>query len=271
MTQDTVLSFRDVSVRFASAKGSVQALQNVSFDVADGEFVCLLGPSGCGKSTLLGVASGLFPASSGEVLLGDEPIRRPHPRIGLVSQQDNLYPWRTLIKNVEFGLEIRGVSGKKRRGRAEALIAQVGLQGFEDAYPYQMSGGMRQRANIARTLAIEPEIILMDEPFGPLDALTRTELQKVLLDLWGNSRRTVLFVTHDLNEAIVLADRVVVLTHRPGQLRSIHQIEMPRPRDPYYIQERPGYSEIHHILMDDIIRQVGQEDDLVAVGGEKDE
>jgi NitT/TauT family transport system ATP-binding protein len=250
-----LLSFRNVSVRFQTQKGSTHALEDVSFDVNEGEFLCLLGPSGCGKSTLLSVAAGLLEASSGQVLLSGEPVRGPNPRIGFVSQQDNLFPWRTLRSNVEFGLEIRGVPGKQRRDRAQALIDQVGLAGFEDSYPYELSGGMRQRANIARTLAIKPEIILMDEPFGPLDALTRTELQGMLLDIWSKLQRTVIFVTHDLNESIVLADRVVVLTQRPGRLRNIRKIEMPRPRDPYHIQEQEGYSAIHHVLVDDIIRQ----------------
>lgn len=252
-----LLRCESLGVRFASSRGSVTALADCTFDVRQGEFVCLVGPSGCGKSTVLNLAMGLMRPSTGRVRLGDKTIDGPDPRLGLVPQQDNLFPWRTLQRNVEFGLEVRKVPREEYRRRAQELIDQVGLTGFEQAYPDELSGGMRQRANIARTLAVDPEILLMDEPFGALDALTRAELQGMLQELCARLGKTVIFVTHDLTEAIVLGDRVVVMSERPGRVQSIIDVDLPRPRDPHRVQEMSGFGEVHARLADEILKRGG--------------
>jgi NitT/TauT family transport system ATP-binding protein len=180
---------------------------------------------------------GLLRSSSGRICFHGDPISGISTKIGYVTQKDNLLPWRTLSKNVEIALEIRGIEKSVRRTRAEELIGQVGLSGFEDHYPHELSGGMRQRANIIRTLIYDPELILMDEPFGPLDAQTRIVLQDQLLKLWSASRKTIIFITHDLIEAITLADRVVLMTSRPGRIKSIENVNIPRPREVFTIHE----------------------------------
>ncbi|WP_019925062.1 ABC transporter ATP-binding protein [Nocardia sp. BMG111209] len=208
----------------------VRALDGIDLTVEDGEFVVLLGPSGCGKSTLLEILAGLQQPTEGEVLLEGEPVRGTNERLGVVFQDASLYPWRTVERNVEIGLEFRGVGKGERRRAAAKYLAQVGLSGFEKKYPHQLSGGMRQRAGIARTLAAEPDVLLMDEPFGAVDHLTRIQLQRDLLALWETRRRTVVFVTHDVGEAVYLADRVVLLSPRPGRVAREFVIDEPRPR-----------------------------------------
>ena len=250
-----LLRCESLTVRFTSSRGVVQALQDCTFEVYEREFVCVVGPSGCGKSTILNLAMGLMRPTSGRVFVGDKVVDGPDPRLGLVPQTDNLFPWRTLARNVEFGLEVQGVSRNEYRERAAGLIEQVGLKNFETAYPDELSGGMRQRANIARTLAVDPEILLMDEPFGALDALTRADLQSVLQDLFSELSKTILFVTHDLSEAITLADRVVVMTPRPGRIQSIIEVDLPRPRDPHRVTEMPGFGAVHARLADEILRR----------------
>jgi len=208
----------------------VHALHGVDLHVRSGEFVCLLGASGCGKSTLLEILAGLETPSSGRALFDGRPIDGPDRRRGLVFQDPALFPWRTIAQNVGFGPELRGLSRHARRARAEASLQRVGLAGFGDAYPHNLSGGMRQRAGIARALADDPEVLLMDEPFGAVDHLTRISLQQDLLDLWERERRTIVFVTHDVGEAVFLADRVVLLSPRPGRIHRVFDIAAPRPR-----------------------------------------
>ena len=215
----------------------VLALDSVDLTIAEGEFVSVVGPSGCGKSTLLNLIVGLMRSSMGRIVFRGAPIDGITTKIGYVTQKDNLLPWRTLIENVEIALEIRAIEKSVRRAQARDLIDQVGLSGFEDHYPHELSGGMRQRANIIRTLIYDPELILMDEPFGPLDAQTRIVLQDQLLKLWAASKKTIVFITHDLIEAITLADRVVLMSARPGRIKSIEQIAIPRPRDVFKIHE----------------------------------
>ncbi len=213
--RDTVLKFRNVSKTFRSDRGSVVALDSLSLDVRDGEFLTIVGPSGCGKSTLLNILVGLELPSDGEIFLdGRNAVDRK--AVGYVMQNDNLYPWRTLRENVEFPLELRGYSQSDRRDISQRYLEKVRLAEFGDRYPYELSGGMRQRGNIVRALSFSPRILIMDEPFGPLDAQTRLLLQNLLLDLWAEERKTIVFITHDLHEAIALGDRVVVLTARPG-------------------------------------------------------
>jgi NitT/TauT family transport system ATP-binding protein len=224
----------------------VPALRGVSFDVRDHEFVSVIGQSGCGKTTLLRIVQGLTRPDSGAILVGGKPVRGPGPDRGIVFQQANLLPWRTALKNVEFGLEIQHQARGERRRRAEALLDLVGLRGFEQHYPHQLSGGMQQRVGLARALAIDPQILLLDEPFGALDAQTREILQGELLRIYHETRKTVLFVTHDLDEAVYLSDRVVVLEARPGRVREIVAVPFGRPRadlttlrgDPEFLQLR---------------------------------
>ncbi len=224
------------------------ALDSVDLNIGEGEFVTIVGPSGCGKSTLLNLIVGLLRSTVGRIVFRGNLIDGICPQIGYVTQKDNLFPWRTLVKNVEIALEIRGIDKSARRRQAEALIERVGLRGFEDHYPHELSGGMRQRANIIRTLIYDPELILMDEPFGPLDAQTRIVLQDELLKLWSATNKTIIFITHDLIEAITLADRVVLMSSRPGRIKSVEPVNIARPRDVFKIHESEQFRAVHEKL-----------------------
>ena len=199
----------------------VTALDNVSLEVRDREFIALLGPSGCGKSTLLYLVGGFLPVEQGTIRVAGKPVTGPGPDRGIVFQHFALFPWKTVIQNVLYGLEKQGLARNDRMRRAREFIDLVGLTGFEDSYPSQLSGGMKQRAAIARTLAIDPHILLMDEPFGALDAQTRSLMQAELLNIWQRSRKTVIFVTHDVHEAVFLAERIAVMSARPGHIKEI--------------------------------------------------
>ncbi len=251
-----VLSLRGVSRVFSSHGSRIVALEEFDLDIQEQEFLTVVGPSGCGKSTLLNILVGLIPPSQGTVLFEGVPTKGINTRIGYITQADNLLPWRTLLKNVEFSLEIRGELRDGREEKARSLIKQVGLAGFENHYPHELSGGMRQRANIIRTLIYDPPVILMDEPFGPLDAQTRITLQNQLLQLWMRSRKTVIFITHDLAEAILLADRVVVMTARPGRIKSINAVTIPRPRDVFHIHRSEEFRNIYDRLWDELRGEV---------------
>ncbi|MFF1871531.1 ABC transporter ATP-binding protein [Kitasatospora herbaricolor] len=224
------LSFRAVGRTYPVRDGEFTALDTVSLDIADGEFVTVVGPSGCGKSTLLGMAAGLVEPTSGRVLLDGVPVTGPGPDRGVIFQQYALFPWLTVRRNVEFGLRLAAVPAAERRRRAQYAIDLVGLTDFADALPKTLSGGMRQRCAIARAYAVDPQVLLMDEPFGALDALTRVQLQNQLLDTWSRERRTVLFITHDVDEAVYLARRVVVMAARPGRIDRIVDVDLPYPR-----------------------------------------
>jgi NitT/TauT family transport system ATP-binding protein len=229
-----ILTLRHVRKTFGNSdNGTVQvvAVDDVSLDVASGEFFSIIGPSGCGKSTLLRIIGGLLPASSGELMVGSEPVSGPHPWIGMVFQEESTFPWRTTIGNVEFGLEMRGVAQRERRAKAGEMIRLVGLSGFEDRYPSELSGGMKQRVAIARALVLEPKILLMDEPFGALDEQTRIILGEELLRIRDQLKQTIILVTHNINESVQLSDRVMVMTARPGKVKSIVAIDLPHPRD----------------------------------------
>ena len=210
--------------------GDLRALQDINLAVERGEFIALVGPSGCGKTTFLRIVAGLEPASSGEVTLDGRAVRSPGGDRGLVFQSDNLLPWRTVFANAIIGREVAGHVGPAERQRTMELLKLVGLEGFEHYHPRQLSGGMRQRVNLARALAIDPEVLLMDEPFSSLDAQTREIMQTELMRIWEDGRKTVLFVTHQIDEAVFLADRVLVFARRPGRLRESVAIELPRPR-----------------------------------------
>ncbi len=207
----------------------MHALDDVSIEVRDGELVCILGPSGCGKTTLLWAMSGLHGLTQGRVLLGDTAVTGPRPlEIGMIFQDANLLPWRNLRQNIEFPFEIK--KRKPDRNRIARLLGETGLDGFEKSYPRELSGGMQQRASIVRALAQDPAVLLMDEPFGALDAFTRDEMNLLLLRLWAETDKTIVFVTHNISEAIFLADRVVVMTPRPGRVARVYEIDLPRPR-----------------------------------------
>jgi NitT/TauT family transport system ATP-binding protein len=226
------LELRDISKTFMAEKGeSVESLSNINLTVKNEEFVCLLGPSGCGKTTLLRIIAGLDYPTTGTVMLGGTVIDRPNPQLAMIFQEYSLYPWKTVVNNIAFGLEIRGIPQWKRSDIVKKYLEIVGLEGFENSYPYELSGGMRQRVAVARALAVDPTILLMDEPFGALDAQTRNMLQHELLNIWEKTKKTILFVTHSVDEAVFLADRIVVLTPRPGTICEVIPIDQPRPRD----------------------------------------
>lgn len=210
---------------------TVLAIDNVSLTIEDDEFISFVGPSGCGKTTFLRIIAGLDHASSGEVFLDGNRILGPGPKVGMVFQEYSLFPWRTVLDNIAFGLEMRGISKQERYETARRYVVLVGLEQFEKSYPFELSGGMRQRVAIARALANDPDLLLMDEPFGALDAQTRNKMQTELLMIWERSKKTILFVTHSVDEAVYLSDRIVVMSPRPGRIRTIVPVMIPRPRN----------------------------------------
>ncbi|MER5276450.1 ABC transporter ATP-binding protein [Streptomyces sp. NPDC002809] len=224
------IQFKDVTRDFAVKGGEFLALDRVSLDIDDGEFVTVVGPSGCGKSTLMNIAAGLLDATDGEVTVDGAPVHGPAPERGVIFQQYALFPWMTVTANVEYGLKVAGVKKAERRRRAREVIELVGLTDFADSLPKTLSGGMKQRCAIARAYAVDPKVLLMDEPFGALDSLTRVRMQESLLDTWGRDRRTVMFITHDVDEAVFLANRVVVMAARPGRIHTIIPVSLPYPR-----------------------------------------
>ena len=244
--------FDNVDLWFGGSKRhqAVQALYDVSFTVAEQEFCAIVGPSGCGKSTLLNVASGLRPATSGNVHVDENLVRGLVPDVGYVTQDSNLLPWLTVEDNIRLPLQIRRVPAKEQDALVERWINLVGLDGFGHSYPRQLSGGMQKRCSIARTLVYDPPILLMDEPFGALDAMTKAVMQDALLKLWNEHPKTVLFVTHDLSEALTLADKIVVITRRPGRVRAVVPVAIPRPRDVFHASELPEFAQQHRELWD---------------------
>ncbi len=224
------MSVEHATKYYKTKTGSVHALEDLSLEIAEGEFVCILGPSGCGKSTLLWAMSGLHDLTSGRIVLNGTPVTGPRPEIGMIFQDANLLPWRNLEQNIRFPFEIKKLNPKPYEPRIRALLDEVGLTGFEKKYPRELSGGMQQRASIVRCLSFDPSVILMDEPFGALDAFTRDEMNLLIQKIWMETKKTIIFVTHNVTEAIFLADRVVVLTPRPGRLAHIFPINFPRPR-----------------------------------------
>ncbi|MBE1203165.1 ABC transporter ATP-binding protein [Aminobacter carboxidus] len=225
------LSFRNVSRRFGEGEKSFLALDRLNLEIADGEFVTVVGPSGCGKSTAMNIAAGLMGVSDGEVLVDGKPVSGPGPERGVIFQQYALFPWLSVRQNVEFGLRIKGLPAAERRRISDHFIGLVGLSDFADALPKTLSGGMKQRCAIARAYAVDPTMLLMDEPFGALDALTRVHMQDQLLDTWSRERRTVFFITHDVDEAVYLANRVIVMAARPGRLHKIIPVDLPAERN----------------------------------------
>ncbi|MBI2882222.1 MAG: ABC transporter ATP-binding protein [Candidatus Tectomicrobia bacterium] len=244
------IRFDRVTKVFESENNRVLAIQEASFSVRENEFTSIVGPSGCGKTTLLRMCAGLTFPTSGAVRYRDWSVNRVNNRIGYVTQDSNLYPWLTLIENVEFPLAVRGIPKEERRRKAAEFLEMFGLTGFERAYPRQLSGGMQKRASIIRTLIYDPEVVLMDEPFGPLDAQTRLVLQNELQQIWQQTHKTVLFITHDLVEAIALSDTVVLMTKRPGRVKGIFPIPLERPRNVFNIHEDPSFPDLYRGIWD---------------------
>ena len=234
----------------------VTAIQGFDLQVSQGEFLSLVGPSGCGKSTFLNILLGLLKPDSGELSLNGKQINGPGHERAMVFQEFGLLPWRTVLANVELGLELKGVAASIRRERALELIKLVGLEGFQDHYPHELSGGMKQRVGLARALATEPEVLLMDEPFAALDAQTRDLMQAELLQIWERTKKTVLFVTHSIEEAAYLSDRVVVMTARPGRMKNVIKIDLPRPRD-YEMRLTPKFNEIKAKIWNTLKEELG--------------
>jgi NitT/TauT family transport system ATP-binding protein len=228
----TTIKIEAVNKIFSNDGGNVVALKDINLTIASGEFVCLLGPSGCGKSTLLNAIAGFSHPTSGDIWAGDKRVTAPGPDRGMVFQEYALFPWMSIQQNIAFGLEIAGRSAPAIRERVDMLLNMLGLHEFRDRFPKDLSGGMRQRVAIARVLALDSPIMLMDEPFGALDALTRRNLQDELLKIWKELNTTIVFVTHSIEESIYLADRTIVMTYRPGTIKRDVQITLPRPRDP---------------------------------------
>jgi NitT/TauT family transport system ATP-binding protein len=255
-----MLSLKNIGKRFFARERSITALERISLDVPTGEFLTMVGPSGCGKSTILNLVSGLLPPTHGTVELDGRPVHGVTRDIGYVTQQPNLMPWRSLIDNVSFPLQVVGAAKSERHDRAAELISMVGLAGFEHSYPHELSGGMRQRANIIRTLIYAPKVMLMDEPFGPLDAQTRVILQDQLLDIWSRTGVTIIFITHDLHEAIGLGDRVILLSSRPGRIIRIDQVAMPRPRDVFRMHDSDAFRALYDAIWVELERQVQKVD-----------
>jgi NitT/TauT family transport system ATP-binding protein len=257
------LEVRDLTVRYRNPRSGAEflALDRLSVRIRDGEFVCVVGPSGCGKTTFLNCLDGLIPFSSGEILLDGRPVRGPGRERAVVFQSPCLLPWRSVLRNVTYGLELQGTPRREAVERAREMIRLVGLAGFEEFHPPQLSGGMQQRVNLARALVMDPEVILLDEPFAALDAQTREFMQAELMRIWMESRKTAVFITHQINEAVYLADRVVVLSARPGRVKRIIAVDFPRPRD-LHLKRTPRFLEV-----EDHIWSLIEEEARTAVEG----
>jgi NitT/TauT family transport system ATP-binding protein len=228
--------------------GGVVALQNIDLDVAANETLCILGPSGCGKTTLLRIIDCLIPRDCGEILIDGIPVTQPRSDIAMVFQHFGLFPWKRLDENIAYGLELRGKSRQEITAAVSRYVALIGLDGFEKSYPHQLSGGMQQRAGLARAMAINPAVLLMDEPFGALDAQTREMMQEELLRILESERKTMIFVTHSIDEAILLCDRIVIMSCRPGRVREILPVDMPRPRKILSVRSHPRYIELRNSI-----------------------
>ncbi|HSV48422.1 MAG TPA: ABC transporter ATP-binding protein [Ramlibacter sp.] len=259
------IEVRGVGIRFQTKAAPVEAVSSVCVHVQPGEFVSLIGPSGCGKSTLLNVVAGFLEPSSGQAVLDGRLIDGPGSDRGVVFQQYSLFPWMTVRKNVEFGLKLRGMSSRERETQARTLLGLAGLLHFENHYPDQLSGGMKQRVGIVRALATSPQVLLMDEPFGALDSQTRVVMQEILTNMWQRLRISVLFVTHDIEEAVFLSDRIYVMTARPGRIKSEIVVPLPRPRTPE-MTATPQFT-----AMVQTIKTLIREESLAAMGGELSE
>ncbi len=257
------ISITNLSKKFEGNGQIVPALQGINLTLSRGEFACLLGPSGCGKSTLLNAVAGFIQPSSGEIVVDGRPVIEPGPERGVVFQEYAIFPWMTVYRNIAFGLEIQGSSATETAGRVDALLDKLGLREFRDRFPKDLSGGMRQRVAIARLLAIDSPVMLMDEPFGALDALTRRTLQDELLRIWRESGKTILFVTHSIEESLYLANRIVVMTYRPGTIKHDQTVTMEYPRDPAGVEFNELKRELGRLVMEEQERHTRDEMKMV--------
>lgn len=264
------LEAKNITHVYQSTKGvGTKAIDNVSLSIHDQEIVALIGPSGCGKTTFLNVMAGLVTPTSGEIFMDGSLINGINSKVGYMSQLDSLLPWNTVIDNVALGLELKGVPKKTRREVAGELINKAGLSGFENSYPYELSGGMRKRVTIIRTLAVDPEIIFMDEPFGPLDAFTRELLQEEILRIWQETKKTIVYVTHDLAEAIVLADRVVLMTARPAKIKAEYKMTLPRLKTVMEVKFERDFVEMEKIIWNNLRNEIIKSNGSHGGGHEK--
>ena len=243
LVTDLKKSFR---IRKKGLEHEFLALDGINLTINDSEFVSVIGPSGSGKTTLLKIVAGLIKPDSGEVRIDGKKVSGPGPDRAVVFQSFGLFPWKTVLENVKFPLALRGEPDRKAQETAQLFINRVGLEGFEDAHPHQLSGGMQQRVGLARALAADPQILLMDEPFGAIDAQTRELMQEELMKLWSESQKSVMFITHDLDEAVMLADRIIVLSRQPGRVQAVVDVPLPRPRWEYDVRSRPEFSHTRH-------------------------
>jgi NitT/TauT family transport system ATP-binding protein len=258
MSEAPYLTIRDVNKVYGGQKGeATTALQSISFDVKQGEFVAILGPSGCGKSTLLQIVAGLIEATAGQVALNGKPVTAPPPEMVYLFQQygKSLLPWRTVEQNVALVFESKGIARREIAERCGKYLAMVGLASFGRHYPWQLSGGMQQRVAIARALAAQPRVLLLDEPFSAVDALTRIELQSLVLDLWTKQGLTILLITHDVDEAVFMADRIAVLSTRPSTVEMMVSTDLPRPRDAMATRELPRFLQLRHELVTHLLNR----------------
>jgi NitT/TauT family transport system ATP-binding protein len=243
-----VIQFSNVSKSFARNGQQIVAATNINLEVQQGEFLSVIGPSGCGKSTVLNMCAGLMNPNGGQIRYRGEEVKKINTKVGYMTQKDNLLPWRTVRSNIEIGLEIQGMTSQEREKVSANYIEMVGLKGFEKHYPQELSGGMKKRVSLARMLAYNPETLLLDEPFGALDAQLRLIMQDKLLEIWQNTKKTIIFVTHDLEEAVAMGDRVAVFSKRPGTIKVIQEIDLPRPRDVFNIRFSSRFGELHSAL-----------------------
>lgn len=264
---DNKIHIAGLNKTFQSAEGvSVHALENISISVVEGEFVCIVGPSGCGKTTLVRILAGLEAADSGTFEIERKSRRESElqPLLSMVFQEQSVFPWMNVYDNVAFGLAVRGVPKEVQRQVVESYIAKVGLTRFAKAYPHQLSGGMKQRVNLARAFANDPEVLLMDEPFAALDEQTKLLMQEELLRIWGETRKTVVYITHSIDEAIILGDRVVIMTARPGRIKTVLEIDFPRPRDVLQVKGSARFAElvlaIGGALMEEVLKAKAEEE-----------
>lgn len=257
ITSDVVFSCINLNKDFSAKEKNIAALQNLTFSVLQGEFVCVVGPSGCGKSTLLRIMAGLLPMTSGDIRFGNMNTSRP--QTAMVFQNQGLFPWMNVLDNVAFGLKMQGVDKKTRHIKAQDFLEKVGLKNFLDAFPHTLSGGMRQRVAILRAFLADPEILLMDEPFGMLDSQTRIVMQEELLNIWQERRHTVVYITHDIEEAIFMGDRILVMSGRPGRILANVPIDFPRPRKRNSMLEKATEIrlQIWDMLRDEVVRDLG--------------
>jgi NitT/TauT family transport system ATP-binding protein len=267
INEEYILEINNITHTYnGRTKTTVQAIENVNLHIKKHEFVAIIGPSGCGKSTLLNIMLGILKPSQGQIFIDGKPLEGVSPRIGYISQTDSLLPWKTVIDNVAMGLEIKGVPKKERHRIAQEFIIKTGLEGFENCYVHELSGGMRKRVSIIRALAVDPEIIFMDEPFAPLDAFTKEILQQEILKMWQETKKTIVYITHDLQEAITLSDRVILMSARPSTIKKAYKIDLPRPRKVMDVKFNEHFinleKEIWNSLKDEI---------LVSGGGELSE